>query len=102
MASLASRRVQSVCLILAALLGMVAFDLAMANPCVDSSYQFGDPVPIGIAYWPGGLEVNWTGLHPCRPGDREKLVRRGTPWHPPWSHWRASRTDPNAASRVFS
>ena len=77
--SLARRRVQSVCLILAAWLGMVAFDLALANPCVDSSYQFGDPVPIGIAYWPGGLEVNWTGLHPCRPGDREKLVRRETP-----------------------
>ena len=23
--------------------------------------------------------MNWTGLHPCRPGDREKLVRRETP-----------------------
>ena len=31
-------------------------------------------MPIGIAYWPGGLEGNWSGLHPCRQGDRERLV----------------------------
>ena len=41
--------------------------------CVLTTKQ-GQSVPVGIAYWPGGLEVNWTGLHPCRIPDRETLV----------------------------
>ena len=56
---------------------VLLLDVSRANPCVDGTYRAGEPVPIGVAYWPGGLEVNWTGLHPCRPEDRDLLASEG-------------------------
>ncbi|QDZ20572.1 hypothetical protein HOP50_04g30920 [Chloropicon primus] len=64
-------------LVLLAWIGILYVHGVWANPCVDATYRIGEPVPIGIAYWPGGLEVNWTGLHPCRPADRDLLAREG-------------------------
>ena len=36
----------------------------------------GEEFRVGVAFWPGGSADDWIGLHPCRPGDRAKLVRR--------------------------
>lgn len=38
----------------------------------------GDPFPVGLVYWPGGLEQHWgspeTGLNPCNPDVQANLV----------------------------
>lgn len=48
------------------------------DPCAgQSAASKDDGFALGVAYYPGGADADWAGLHPCKYPDRATLAAKG-------------------------